>query len=139
MSLLLELWHAAVACPAHTHIVSVAQRVAEFVNFDAISFMFLWNILPKNYSSFVQHDHFVHRKMLCWTAHFTKVVQSAKNLKSVVVWVVTVRCSFQNGGTKECGRSNHVPPCMNKMERSAVLLWTINLSGCHTGHVPFEL
>jgi len=37
----------------HAHIISVAQRVAKFVNFDAKSFMFLWNILLKDYSSFV--------------------------------------------------------------------------------------
>jgi len=41
------------------YVISVAQRVAKFVNFDAKSFMFLWNILLKDYSSFVQHDHFV--------------------------------------------------------------------------------
>jgi len=58
--------------------------------------MFLWNILPKDYSSFVQHDHFVHSKLFCRIVQFTKfVVQSVKNLsyfpKSVVVWVVIVR------------------------------------------------
>ena len=58
--------------------------------------MFLWNILPKGYSSFVQHDHFVHSKMFCCIAHFTKfVVQRVKILscfpKSVAVWVVMVR------------------------------------------------
>jgi len=57
--------------------------------------MFLRNILPKDYSSFVQHDHFVHRKMFCRVVQFTKfVVQCVKNLsyfpKSVVVWVVIV-------------------------------------------------
>ena len=35
----------------HAHIVGVAQRVAKFVNFDTKSFMFLWNILLKDYSS----------------------------------------------------------------------------------------
>ena len=57
--------------------------------------LFLWNILPKNYSSFVQHDHFVHSKMFYRIVQFTKfVVQCVKNLsyfpKSVVVWVVMV-------------------------------------------------
>jgi len=55
--------------------------------------MFLWNILPKDYSSFVQHDHFVHSKMFCRIVQITKfVVQCVKNLsyfpKSVVVWVI---------------------------------------------------
>ena len=58
--------------------------------------MFLWNVLPKDYSSFVQHDHFVHSKMFCRIVQFTKfVVQYVKNLsyflKSVIVWVVMVR------------------------------------------------
>jgi len=57
--------------------------------------MFLWNILPKDYSSFVQHSHFVHSKMFCWILQFTKfVVQYVKNLlyfpKSVIVWVIMV-------------------------------------------------
>jgi len=59
------------------YIMSAAQRVAKFVNFDAKSFTFLWNILLKDYSSFVQHDHFVHSKMFCQIVQFTKfVVQS---------------------------------------------------------------
>jgi len=58
--------------------------------------MFLWNILPKDYSSFVQHDHFIHSKMFCQIVQFTKfVVLCVKNLlyfpESVVVWVVMVR------------------------------------------------
>jgi len=62
--------------------------------------MFPWNILPKDYSSFVQHDHFVHSKMFCRIVQFTKFVvrcvkKCVKNLsyfpESVVVWVVMVR------------------------------------------------
>jgi len=64
--------------------------------FDAKSFMFLWNILPKNHLSFIQHDDFIHGKVLSWTVHFRKfVAQSVKNLsyfpKSIVVWVVTAQ------------------------------------------------
>jgi len=52
--------------------------------------------LPKDYSSFVQHDHFVHSKMFRPIVQFTKfVVQCVKNLsyfpKSVIVWVVMVQ------------------------------------------------
>ena len=58
--------------------------------------MFRWNILPKDYFSLAQHDHFVHSKMFCRVVQFTKFfVQCVKSLsyfpKSVVVWVVTVR------------------------------------------------
>ena len=58
--------------------------------------MFLWNILPKDYYSFVQHDHFVHSKLVCRIIQFTKfVVQYVKSLsyfpKSVVGWVAMVR------------------------------------------------
>jgi len=58
--------------------------------------MFLWNILPKDYSSFAQDDHFVHSKMVCQIVQFTKfVVQCVKNPsyfpQSVIVWVVMVR------------------------------------------------
>jgi len=58
--------------------------------------MFLWNILLKDYFSFVLHDHFIHSKMFCPILQFTKfVVQCVKNLlyflDSVVVWVVMVR------------------------------------------------
>jgi len=58
--------------------------------------MFLWNILPKDYSSFVQHNHFIHSKMLCRVVQFTKfVLQCVKNLscfpKSVIFWVAIVR------------------------------------------------
>jgi hypothetical protein len=79
----------------HTHVISVAQRVPKFVNFDTKSFMFLWNLLLKDYSLFVQHDQFVHSKMFCRIVQFTKfVAQCVKNLsyfpKSVVVWVVMV-------------------------------------------------
>ena len=56
----------------------------------------LWNILLKDYSSFVQHDHFIHSKLFRQIVQFTTfVVQNVKNLlyfpKSVVVWVVMVR------------------------------------------------
>ena len=55
-----------------------------------------WDILPKDCSSFVQHDHFVHSKLFCRIVQFKKfVVQYVKNLsyfqKSVVVWVLMVR------------------------------------------------
>jgi hypothetical protein len=108
----------------HAHIISVAQKVARFVNSDAKSFMFLWNILLKDHSSFAQHNHFIHSKMFCRIVHFTKfVVQCVKNVlylpKSVVVWVIIV---FK---MKECGRSNHMPSCLNKMQCST--LWTNNL------------
>jgi len=57
--------------------------------------MFLWNILPIDYFSFVQHNHFVHSKMFCRIVRFTEFVQCVKNLsyfpKSVVVWVIMVR------------------------------------------------
>jgi len=61
--------------------------------FDAKSFMFLWNILPKNHLSFIQHDDFIHNKVFSWIVHFTEfVAQSVKNLsyfpKSLVVWVI---------------------------------------------------
>lgn len=46
---------------------------------------------------------------------------------------------FQNGGIKVFGRSSHVPPHLNKMGCGIVPLWTTNLSGCHTGHILFEL
>jgi len=64
--------------------------------FDAKSFMFLWNILPKNHLSFIQHDDFIHGKVFSWIVHFTKfVAQSVKNLsyfpKSLVVWVITAQ------------------------------------------------
>ena len=88
------IWAGACCCclPKYT-LISVAQRVAKFVNFDAKSFMFLWNILPKDYSSFVQDDHFVHSKRFCRIVQFTKfVVQCVKNLayfpQSVIVWVI---------------------------------------------------
>jgi hypothetical protein len=63
------------------YIMSVAQRVAKFVNFDAKSFMFHWNILLKDYSSFLQHDHFVHSKMFCRIVQFTKFVVHIKQAK----------------------------------------------------------
>ena len=58
--------------------------------------MFLWNILLRDYCSFVQDDHFVHSKMFCRIVQFTKfVVQCVRNLtyfpQSVIVWVVMVR------------------------------------------------
>ena len=58
--------------------------------------MFLWNVLQKDYSSFVQHDHFVHNMMFSRIVQFTKfVVQCVKNLsyfpETVVVWVVMVQ------------------------------------------------
>ena len=57
--------------------------------------MFLWNIVSKDYSSFVQHDHSVYSKLFCRIVQFIKsVVQYVKNLsyfpKSVIVWVVMV-------------------------------------------------
>jgi len=78
----------------NTNVISVSQRVTKFVNFDAKSFTFLWNILLKNHPSFIQHDDFIHGKVFCWTVHFTKfVVQNVKNLsyfpQSTVVWVIT--------------------------------------------------
>jgi len=43
--------------------------------------MFLWNILLKDCSSFVQHDNFVHSTMFCRIVQFTKfAVQCVKNL-----------------------------------------------------------
>jgi hypothetical protein len=60
------------------YIMSVGQRVAKFLNFDAKSFMFLWNILLKDFSPFVQHDHFVHSKMFCRIVQFTKFVVHIK-------------------------------------------------------------
>jgi len=58
--------------------------------------MFLCNILPKDYSSFIQDDHFVRSRMFCRIVQFTKfVVQCVKNLsyfpQSVIVWVIMVR------------------------------------------------
>jgi len=78
----------------NTHVISVSQRVAKFVNFDAKSFTFLWNILPKNHPSLIQHDDIIHGKVFCWIVHFTKfVAQNVKNLsyfpQSIVVWVIT--------------------------------------------------
>jgi len=69
--------------------------------------------VPKDYSSFAQHDHLVHSKMFCRIVQFTNfVVQCVKNLsyfpKSIVVWVVMVWGGgrrFQNEGLEECGRS----------------------------------
>jgi len=58
--------------------------------------MFLWNILPKDYSFLVQQDHIVHSKMFRRIVQFTKfVVQCVKNLpyfpESVLIWVVIIR------------------------------------------------
>ena len=117
----------------NTHVISVSQRVTKFVNFDAKSFTFLWNILPKHYPSFIQHD-FIHDKAFCWILHFTKfVAQSVKNLshfpKSIVVWVITAQgvVSLKNGGIVECGKSSREPSHLNKMEYSTVPLWNNNL------------
>jgi hypothetical protein len=60
------------------YIIRVAQSVAKCVNLDAKSFMFLWNILLKDFSSFVQHYHFVHSKMFCQIVQFTKFVVQIK-------------------------------------------------------------
>jgi len=75
--------------------------------------MFLWNILPKDYSSFVQHDHFIHSKMFRRIVHFTKsVVQCVENLsyfrKSVVVWVVIVFKMKEMKNMKNANTCHHV-------------------------------
>ena len=79
----------------HAHIISVAQshKVCRF--WFQIFYVSL-EYVAKDYSSFVEHDHFVHSKMFCQIVQFTKfVVQCTKNLsyfpKSVIVWVVMVQ------------------------------------------------
>ena len=62
----------------HAHIISVAQRVVKFVNFDTKSSMFLWNVLLKGYSSFVQHDQLFHSKIFCRIIQLTKFVVQIK-------------------------------------------------------------
>jgi len=97
----------------HAHIISVAQKVGKFVNSDARYFMFLWNILPKDHSSFVQQNHFIHSKMFCQIVHFTKsVVQCVKNVlylpKSVVVWVIIVFKMKEMKNMEEAITCHHV-------------------------------
>ena len=45
---------------------------------------------------------------------------------------------FQNEGIEECGKSDHVPLRLNKMQYSIALLLTNNLWGCDAGRSPFE-
>jgi len=40
--------------------------------------MFLWKLLLKGYSSFVQNDQFFHSKIFCWIVQFTKSVVKIK-------------------------------------------------------------
>jgi hypothetical protein len=98
----------------YTHVINVAHRVTQPVNFDARSFVFLWNIVPKNHSSFVQH---VDSKTFCWIIHFTKfVIQSVKNLyfpkvcHSLGHHGLQDRHYFQNGGIVGRGTIDRTPP-----------------------------
>jgi len=55
--------------------------------------MFLWNLLLKNHSSFIQHEHFINSKVFCWIVHFTNfVVQNIRNIsyfsKSETAWII---------------------------------------------------
>ena len=130
----------------HTHIISVAHRVTKFANFDTKSFMYLWNIVPKDYSSFAQHDHLVHSKMFCRIVQFTNfVVQCVKNLsyfpKSIVVWVVMVWGGVVVFKMKDLKNVEEVTACHYIwIKWSAVLLLSgpIIFWGCDAGHAPFE-
>jgi len=85
--LLLFIW-------MYTFVINVAQKATELQNLDAKSFVFLWNLLLKNHSSFIQHEHFINSKVFCWIVHFTNfVVQNIKNISYFwtfeTPWVIT--------------------------------------------------
>jgi hypothetical protein len=111
-----------------------ALRVAKFVNFDAKSYMFVWNILPKitlplynmNTSSTARCSVglYISQNLLFSVSKsfvFSKVCRSLGRQGSD-----SCQC-FQNEGTEEGGRSDHMPSHLNKMQCSIVPLWTNNL------------
>jgi hypothetical protein len=103
----------------------VAQSVAKFVNFVAKSFVSLEYIAKRllflctkrslRPQQDVLSDCTVH-KICCSVCQksfvFSKVCRSLGRLY------------FQNEEIKECGRSDHVPLRLNKMECSTAPLWT---------------
>jgi len=60
----------------YTYDINVAQKATELQNLGAKSFVFLWNLLLKNHSSFIQLEHFIDSKV-----HFTNLV--AQNIRNI--------------------------------------------------------
>ena len=77
----------------HSHVICIPWFITEFVNFDAETFSFLWNVLPEDNPALEFYHHLVHCQMLWGVTEFSVgLIQLVKDsLVSIVGHILRLR------------------------------------------------
>ena len=69
-----------VSTQVHTHVICIPRFNTEFVNFDADTFSFLWNVLPEDNPALEFYNYLVHCQMLLGVTEFSiSLIQCVKD------------------------------------------------------------